>query len=122
MKKFLSMLLLISTLTLAFASCEIFDNTNTSEGDSVQDLNSVSTDDTDTPSLPQGVVFEENSDPYTEGLLFKTVPDEEGYVVAGYEGPAKDVIIPRRYRGFCVVGISDDAFYKITKLETVSIA
>ena len=83
MKKILSALLLTLTLTVAFASCDMFDDPSTSDSDSVQDLDSTSTDDTDTMSPPNGIIFEENSDPYTEGLLFKTVPDEEGYVVAG---------------------------------------
>ena len=93
MKKILSILLLISMLTIPFASCVIVDNSNTSDRDSVQDKDSISTDDTLT--FPKGVVFEENSDPYTEGLLFETVTDEEGYVIVGYKGPAKDVVIPK---------------------------
>lgn len=61
------------------------------------------------------------SDPFTEGLIFETLPDEEGYAVASYDGASKNVVIPKIYRGFYVVRILDDAFKNISKLETVSI-
>ena len=137
MKKFLSILLIVSMLTVFFVSCNkgastqtaestsqslidnTSDNASTSESDSIQEHEST-LDDNTTP-LSDGIVFEVNSDPYTEGLLFETVPDEEGYVVVGYEGPSKNVVIPKVYRGFYVVRVLDDAFAEISKLETVSI-
>ena len=112
MKKILSVLLLVFVLTTVLVSCELIDNSNTSDKGNAQGQDT---------TTPKGMVFEEGSNLYTEGLLFGTVRDEEGYVIVGYEGPAKDVVIPKVYRGFSVVGISDKAFADISKLESVSI-
>ena len=72
-------------------------------------------------TLSDGIIYVENSDPFTEGLIFEAIPDEEGYAVVDYVGPAKDVVIPKIYRGFYVVRIADSAFKGITKLTSVSI-
>ena len=61
------------------------------------------------------------SDPYTDGLIFETMLDEEGYAVVGYDGASKNVVIPRIYKGFYVVRIAKEAFKGISKLENVSI-
>jgi hypothetical protein len=61
------------------------------------------------------------SDPYTDGLIFVTMPYEEGYAVASYEGASKNVVIPEIYKGYYVVRILEDAFKNVSKLESVTI-
>ncbi len=75
----------------------------------------------DSSGDPKGLGDVSYSDPYTEGLNFSVLTDEEGYAVWQYAGPSKDVVIPKIYKGFYVVSIMRGAFYDMSKLETVSI-
>ncbi len=58
-----------------------------------------------------------------KGLVYAEKKSDDGsiyYVVTGYKGEEKDVIIPSRYNSYPVNEIADKAFKGNTKIETVS--
>ena len=57
----------------------------------------------------------------TENLKYTLAPDKQTYVVSGYNGSKKEVVIPCKYNGLPVSGIADKAFERNTKIVTVYI-
>ena len=58
---------------------------------------------------------------YTEGLIFETSGGGNNYTVIGYEGTAKDLIIPSKYNGLPVVAIAAESFKENEIIETIVI-
>ena len=57
----------------------------------------------------------------TEGLQYEKTEDGTGYIVTGYIGSEKDVIIPENYNSAPVVRINEVAFRQNDTIESISI-
>jgi len=91
-----------STSSTSISSSSILSSSSSSSTPSSGSSSSSNTSGTSVPS----------STPATEGLIFSSVvySGKQSYVISGYEGISKDIILPSTFNNVDVVGISTNAF------------
>ena len=58
----------------------------------------------------------------TDGLQYEITSDSTGYIVTGYIGSEKDIVIPENYESLPVVEIKSSSFYENQDIESVYIS
>jgi len=64
---------------------------------------------------------EQQQEQFTQGIVFTLSDSQKEYIVTGYQGTSKNVIIPPMYNELPVTSISESAFRRLEGIESVRV-